>query len=318
MVSEKTDLPTSADLAPSGQHVEASFVPRLIMLRGPEVGRQFLLRPGLTSVGRAGSNDVVIDRDEVSRHHCVILTPQPDALSGGVTVRDLGSTNGTVVADQPVGRDGVRVPDGGLIAVGRGVVLKVSLRDSFEDQAHRRLYHQAAQDTLTGLANRRTIEEQLKREVELASRGVRPVSLLVADIDHFKRVNDTFGHDGGDLVLKEIAGVLGRGLRGADRVGRWGGEEFVVVLPDTHLAAAHGLADRLRHEIANTSILHDGQRIQVSASFGVASSKEIPPGELALDLFRRADRRLYLAKEAGRNRVVSTDPEDPSASARGR
>ena len=116
MVSEKTDLPTSADLAPSGQQVEASFVPRLIMLRGPEVGRQFLLRPGLTSVGRAGSNDVVIDRDEVSRHHCVILTPQPDALSGGVTVRDLGSTNGTVVADQPVGRDGVRVPDGGLIA----------------------------------------------------------------------------------------------------------------------------------------------------------------------------------------------------------
>ncbi|MBL8617631.1 MAG: GGDEF domain-containing protein [Deltaproteobacteria bacterium] len=313
MVSEKSDLPTSADLAPSGQGIEVAFVPRLIMLRGPDVGRQFMLRPGLTSVGRAGTNDVVIDRDEVSRHHCMILTPPPDAVHGGVIVRDLGSTNGTAVSNQPVGREGVRVPDGGLIAVGRGVVLKVSLRDSFEDQAHRRLYSQAAQDTLTGLANRRAIEEHLKREVELATRGVRPVSLLVVDIDHFKRVNDTYGHDGGDLVLREVAGVLGRGLRGADRVGRWGGEEFVIVLPDTQLAAAHGLADRLRHEIANSFIVHDGQRIQVSASFGVASSKEIPPGELALDLFRRADRRLYAAKQTGRNRVVSADPEDPSA-----
>ena len=177
------------------------------------------MRPGTTTIGRATSNDVVIDRDEVSRHHCVIQLPAPDASAPSVLVRDLGSTNGTAVGDKRIGRDGLRVADGALLSIGRGIVLKVSLSDSYEDQAHDRLYQQAAHDNLTGLSNRRTIEDQLTREVELATRGVRSVSLLVVDVDHFKRVNDTYGHDGGDVVLREVAGGLGGGGRGAARAG---------------------------------------------------------------------------------------------------
>ncbi|MDE3052912.1 MAG: GGDEF domain-containing protein, partial [Gemmatimonadota bacterium] len=166
----------------------------------------------------------------------------------------------------------------------------------------------ASTDALTGLVNRRAFDEHLKRLLNETDRFGQPLALILADIDHFKRINDTWGHEAGDEVLRRVAKKLTEGVRNVDVCARYGGEEIAILLPQTSVVGAADLADRLRHAVGAKPIKFKGEEIPVTLSFGVASY----PDAVALreGLFRAADRSLYEAKEAGRNcvRAVGISP----------
>ena len=166
----------------------------------------------------------------------------------------------------------------------------------------------ASTDALTGLVNRRSFDEHLKRLLNETDRFGQPLALILADIDHFKRINDTWGHEAGDEVLRRVAKKLTEGVRNVDVCARYGGEEIAILLPQTSVAGAADLADRLRHAVGAKPVKFKGEEIPVTLSFGVASY----PDAVALreGLFRAADRSLYEAKEAGRNcvRAVGISP----------
>ncbi len=203
----------------------------------------------------------------------------------------------------PLGRDDVSfasaVISAAVAAVQRAQVIEMTRADNV------RLTHLATTDPLTTLLNRRALTEKLRREMERALRDDSSVALLLLDLDHFKRVNDTYGHLVGDDVLRDIAGLLLAGVRGDDFVGRFGGEEFLVVLPDTDDPGAAAFAERIRERIdthAFSAHDADGQPLHMTASIGVATFPA-PVIESVEDLFARADAALYRAKADGRNRV---------------
>lgn len=174
-------------------------------------------------------------------------------------------------------------------------------------EAQQRLLELATMDDLTGVANRRYFYERFEQEVARAQRYHHPLSCLILDLDDFKKVNDNYGHLAGDRVLREIAGIIRANCRTSDLPARFGGEEFIVLLPETDLTGAASFAERLRSLIASREIpLGNGQLLQITASLGVAS---FTPAELgSLDsgekLIQLADDALYQAKRDGKNRVV--------------
>jgi two-component system cell cycle response regulator len=182
----------------------------------------------------------------------------------------------------------------GLVAQELGGALRIA---SLVSEA-RRL---AATDALTGLMNRRAFLEAMDREKSRAERHTLPVSLLMLDVDHFKKVNDTYGHDAGDAVLRGIAAVLRKIARKSDFVARWGGEEFIVALAQTAEAGGRVAAERVRRAIAEaTFTLSSGETLRATASIGLAGATAAFNLE---EVVARADRALYAAKARGRNRV---------------
>ena len=165
----------------------------------------------------------------------------------------------------------------------------------------------SSRDALTGLANRRAFDLVLAREIDRVARSGEPALLLALDIDHFKRVNDSWGHETGDRVLRETGSTLLQMLRATDIATRMGGEEFVVLLPATALAAAVDCAERFRTALAARDF---GLPTPVTSSFGVAA---LLPAEAGNALLARADGALYLAKQQGRNRVMAAIPAGPAA-----
>ena len=160
----------------------------------------------------------------------------------------------------------------------------------------------ARRDELTGLANRRDMQERLQREIARHERNLHPFAILMMDIDRFKQVNDTYGHECGDAMLQLVADRLTANLQKRDTVSRWGGEEMLILLPETPLAQAHKIAERLRELLAATRLECKDGVVQVSASFGVA---EYSPALTVSQLINEADGYLYQAKASGRNRVCS-------------
>jgi len=171
------------------------------------------------------------------------------------------------------------------------------------DRANATLVRLAAEDSLTGVFNRRTFEQHAMLALQQSQRSGRPLALLLIDGDHFKRINDEFGHAAGDEALRRYTQIFRAGLRAGDVVGRIGGEEFGVLLLDCSEAEAHNLGERLRAAIAAHDFRHDGRAIPLRVSVGVAALRNDDFGFEAL--LRRADRALYAAKNAGRNRVAS-------------
>ncbi|MDP1636367.1 MAG: GGDEF domain-containing protein, partial [Gallionellaceae bacterium] len=160
------------------------------------------------------------------------------------------------------------------------------------------------EDQLTGALNRRGLDETLERELKRSDRSRFPVSIALLDIDNFKRLNDTLGHQAGDLALKHLTKVIKETLRPADTVGRYGGEEFLIVLPDTDLDAAVEVIRRLQRDLTKKFFLHNNERILVTFSAGVALRGA---EEDADDLIGRADKAMYTAKQTGKNRVVPAE-----------
>jgi diguanylate cyclase (GGDEF)-like protein/PAS domain S-box-containing protein len=164
-----------------------------------------------------------------------------------------------------------------------------------------RLEHLVNTDALTGLASRRRILEQLELEFGRATRYASPLTLLAVDLDHFKRINDTYGHAAGDEALRAFSAVLRSGLRNPDCAGRLGGEEFMVVLPETGQEEAHQVAERLRAAVEDLVVCLEKQIIRLTVSIGIASRDSCGSVE---ELMKAADHALYAAKDAGRNRIA--------------
>jgi diguanylate cyclase (GGDEF)-like protein len=274
----------------------------LLVLAGPQFGEMFPLATGADLViGRRDGVDVQIRDDGVSRRHATIRVD-----GEGAFLVDLGSANGTYVEGRRLPE--ARVSDGARIQIGAHTTLKFIWADEVEAFYQARLAEGAFQDPLTGLYNRRHLDERLSAELAAAERHGRALSLLLVDIDHFKKVNDAHGHIAGDEALKMIAFVLRGAVRREDVLARYGGEEFCVIARETPLEGARALAERIRAAVERSHFVWEGQDLGVTVSVGVTVSTglaEFVRGHTERDLFALADRALYAAKEQGRNRVVA-------------
>lgn len=175
--------------------------------------------------------------------------------------------------------------------------------------AHDALRFEASHDPLTGLWNRGAVLDSLKREVQRQQRTQQPLGLMMADIDHFKKINDTLGHLVGDAVLREVAHRLGAGVRSYDWVGRYGGEEFLVLVPGCNASDLVISAERLRSCVADAPVIADAASVPVTLSVGIISAEQLGPEPWSYeDILRLADAALYKAKAEGRNRVAVGSP----------
>ena len=265
--------------------------PCLVIISGPDLGRRIDLARDEVSIGRSEQCTVCVNSDLVSRRHATI-----NCVLGRYIVVDLKSTNGTFVNDIRV--DSAELKDGDLLRTGK-TVLKY-LENNLELEYMQHILALATVDSLTGLYNKRHFDEVFGKEVSRSDQAGQALSLLVFDIDHFKRVNDTFGHPAGDAVLKHVAMTVKGQIRPGDTLCRVGGEEFALVLPNTPLSLASQAAELIRGAVERAVCDASGTPIPVTLSLGVA---ELTPHEIPEALYQRADERLYAAKHGGRNRV---------------
>lgn len=266
----------------------------LVVIYGLDLGRRFTLESPTLTVGRSSKADIQIDQESVSRNHCKIIN-----TGSAVLLRDLGSTNGTYVNDELV--DEYILRDGDLIKIGR-CIFKFLTGNNIESAYHEEIYRLTTIDGLTQIFNKRYFLETLEREMGRAQRYRRELSLIMFDIDHFKRINDTYGHLAGDYVLKHLALVLRGRLRREDILARYGGEEFAIILPEIDNYNALQIGEKVRSIIERASFRFEDTDIPVTVSVGIAS---LAPDMQDTETFiRTSDAYLYQAKNSGRNRVA--------------
>ena len=265
---------------------------------GPDIGRRIPLINTQYIVGRDNEAAFVVSRSSVSRQHARLYIDD----DGGWWVEDLNSTNGTFVnesrirAQQLADSDQVRFGD---------AIYKFLSGSNIESAYHEAIHNMAIQDGMTGIHNKRFFMEFLDRELAVANRYGHPLTLVMFDVDHFKKVNDTHGHLAGDAVLKDLAGRIRPRIRREDLFARYGGEEFACVLPSTALPGGIVFADHLRQLIEEKPTEFDNLQISFTISLGVTTLHR-ESGVDPVALIKRADDNLYAAKRGGRNRVVPT------------
>lgn len=276
-----------------------SGAPVLVVLIGPSgyQGKQWALQDNYV-IGRAVESQIFIDDGSVSRAHAKI-----EFRGNEVVIVDLGSTNKTVV-------NGVALPplapqvlkNNDQLKTGN-VVFKFLDKGNIEAMAQAELFEKANRDALTGAYSKGALLERGPEVIKRSETLSEPLSVIVFDIDHFKKINDTYGHPGGDFVLKELSRIIQTKLtRANDFFARYGGEEFVLILVGTPISAAIDIAERIRKTIQDSEIVFENKKIPVNVSVGVAARKV---DETNWDvLFDRADKALYSSKQNGRNRVT--------------
>ena len=270
--------------------------PHLVVLYPQSQFKQIALSVGSVILGRGSDADIHLDDELVSRKHCKISF---DGLH--ITVEDLGSTNGTYVDGNAITTT-ILGPDNRL-QLGT-MVLKVEFKDATEEAIDRELFEAATTDALTKIANRRTFMDRSLGELALARRNNYYVHCIMVDIDHFKRVNDTWGHQCGDVVLKEVAKILKNEKRESDLLARYGGEEFVLLLCGIGPEDAKKSAERLRAAVESHRFSWNDTIIPVTISLGLSSKQGEFIGKID-ELIAESDKYLYIAKEDGRNQVAS-------------
>jgi diguanylate cyclase (GGDEF)-like protein len=280
----------------SEPHITAGAGPDcLVVIYAPsskQLGKRFSLVDGEVSIGRGVDNSVILNSDSISRRHAGI-----EIRAGGYYLIDRHSTNGTYVNDELVLE--CQLHRGDQIKIG-DTILKFLSGADLESQYHETIYKMTIMDGLTGIHNKRYLVEQLDRELSRAIRHERPLSIVICDIDHFKLVNDEFGHLAGDYVLKEVAQLAKSRIRPDDVIARYGGEEIALILPETDLHGGVRIADQLRQIVDDQTFVFEDEYIDVTISCGVA---QLQPGWRAYEFVRAADMQLYEAKRAGRNCV---------------
>ncbi len=277
----------------------------IILIAHPEgqrLGSRFRLSSGSTlEIGRSSS--VAISLPEVmsiSRKHARLRY-----VGSVVTLEDLGSTNGTYVNGQAIhGRTVLKTGDRFQTAA---VHFKFLHEQDVESAYHMAIYELVSLDGLTEIYNKRKFEEEVQREFARAVRHARPLSLIIFDLDEFKRINDTYGHLCGDFALKQVAGLAKDLVRPEQTLARVGGDEFVILSPETTAGQAESLALKLRDRVLDLDHRYGDLKISLSCSFGVAQLSErmtIPQ-----DLYHAADHALLQSKRSGRNRVAVAPQE---------
>jgi diguanylate cyclase (GGDEF)-like protein len=269
----------------------------LVVIYAPiasDLGRRHVLDKELVSIGRDRENDIVLDSDSVSRRHARI-----EHRDGRIYVTDLDSTNGTYVNDDPDPVSNCQLRKGDQVKIGDTIFKYLSGSD-VEAQYHETIFNMTITDGLTDVGNKKRLDQVVQKEIPRAVRHARALALLMIDIDHFKDVNDTYGHLAGDSVLRDMASIISKRLRPDDEIGRYGGEEFAAVLPETSLGGAVKIAEDLRKLVESHPFMVEGEQIKITVSIGVA---DLQPGMDSKGFFRAADELLYKAKNGGRNRV---------------
>ena len=269
----------------------------LIYPPGADIGKKFPLERNEVVVGRGTDCDIQVDRDSVSRRHARFFR---DPTSGAWSIQDMGSTNGSYVNDIQV--QSQVLCDGDLVKIG-AAIFKFLTGQNVETAYHEEIYRMTIVDGLTGVHNKRYFLEFLDREMARCLRYGRPLSLVMFDIDHFKRINDEHGHLTGDHVLKEIARRLQPRIRREELLARYGGEEFAAVLPETAAQGCLEFGEQIRQMVGNTPFEFEGDRMSVTISVGLATIQGQPMDALAF--IKVADDNLYRAKRGGRNKVVA-------------
>lgn len=272
----------------------------LVLLSGGIPGAMIRLSPGGNRLGRATDNTIQLPDGSISRYHAFLGIDE----EGQVRLTDLGSTNGSFLNGRRLPENTpVRVQDGDRLQFGANVVVKFIRPDPCEEQFQREMFERTVRDPLTGLYNRAFFLAQFGPLADRGGLRGLGIAVLMLDIDHFKRINDTHGHEVGDTVLREVAGVLRQATRADDLVARYGGEEFVVALPVAAPDQATDRAERMRVSLASRRILAGGVPLRVTASLGLAFAPPGRPRSIG-SLIATADQGLYQAKNSGRDRVV--------------
>ncbi len=272
--------------------------PTLRVVAGPDLLRYVPLIPGDSIViGRDESCGLQLSDASVSRRHARVSCDR----SGRVFVEDYGSTNGTRINGHPLSHKELRVGD--QLEIGT-VLLRLS-QLSVDELSHleriQSRLQTAGRDPLTGLKTRAWMEQDLPTVAERYQRSRLPLSVIYLDLDHFKSINDRFGHAVGDEVLRTAGRLMMLSVRDSDVCVRYGGEELVVFLPGTRRDRAAEIAERIRESLEGHDWSRTSANLRVTASFGVAEHR---PGEAIEGWLERADRALYAAKSGGRNQVL--------------
>jgi len=269
----------------------------LVRIEGESLGQVTLLGQNEIVIGRAQTANVCVLDSGVSRHHARLLKTRKSYM-----LQDMGSANGTYVGGQPVIAE-KELADGDIIQLGPSVMFRYSVTDADQQAMLEHLYDASVTDALTNAHNREYFDSRLASELAYARRHEAPLSLIILDIDHFKHINDTYGHRVGDQALVNLVRTARPALRTEDVFCRYGGEEFAIILRTTDVEQAACVAERVRVIVSEMRVDVGSSSVGLTVSLGCASLK-CCESLTAESLISVADRRLYIAKNSGRNRVV--------------
>jgi two-component system, cell cycle response regulator len=267
----------------------------LVVLQGSNVGEMHKIEGPETLIGRATSTSLRLNDDGISRRHCRILS-----FGGRIIIEDLGSANGTLVNGEMVQHHELK--NGDKVRLGANTMLKFTYQDELDETFQQQMYDAALRDGLTKTYNKKFFQERLETELAYATRHTSALSLVMFDVDHFKNVNDTYGHLAGDAVLVHLARITQSMVRAEDVLARFGGEEFAIICRGTPLLNAGIVGERLRSAVEQATFEVQGRRLPITVSVGVAALPETP-AKTPQELVAAADGALYEAKRSGRNRV---------------
>ena len=277
---------------------DSSLHPYLIIFIGRDSGKRYKLKPGSMTIGRSSQADVTIEDDWASRIHCA-LHWQDDIFE----VEDRKSTNGTYVNTHKISR--TQVLPGVPVQVGHSL-LKIEYKDEAEIQLEQNLHRSASIDGLTGILNRQFFLKRAAEELAYARRHHRILGLIMIDIDHFKLINDTYGHQMGDFVLNRFASIITANKRPEDVFARYGGEEFIILPRDNlNTEGMHQNCERLRQSIEASDFEFGETRVRITISIGfhLAPADGANHEASIEEWIGKADEALYRAKKLGRNRT---------------
>lgn len=269
--------------------------PYLSFVAGPRLGQLIPIDSKPMTVGRSPDCDLWVEDNAISRKHFKIWQE-----GSSIRLEDLKSTNGTFVNGSKAGE--ADLADGDRIQISKITILELTFLDESRSRSEKQLYEMGVMDAGTGIHNKRYFLDRIREEFSVAQRKSKPLALVMFDIDHFKKLNDTYGHVLGDLVLQQMSAEVSKVIRTGDLFARYGGEEFAVVMRDAELPHAARLAERIRTAVENMTVEYEGQTVKFTVSLGYAPISDQHRNEK--DLIAEADKYLYRSKEGGRNRAT--------------
>lgn len=293
---KKDSIPTDETIVSSidGLKKGGEQTPCLTFIHGPRIGQLFALEKKEIVIGRSPDCDLWIEDSAISRKHFKVVVQGEK-----IQIKDLGSTNGTYVNGNPVKES--ELNDGDKIQISRETILEFNYLDESSRLSEKKRFEMGVMDPVTNIYNKRYFLDRLREEFTFARRKKRNLSIIMFDLDHFKELNDTYGHLAGDLVLQKLCSEISKAVRSDDIFARYGGEEFVIVMRDTDVRHALELAERIRLLTSKLIIPWEDKTIKLTISCGVAAGSDKLND--FLDLVAEADKCLYESKNKGRNRV---------------
>jgi diguanylate cyclase (GGDEF)-like protein len=290
MAEEKTEITKPTDF----EVLNLAKQPCLVVMSGKDLARKYSIAVPEIIIGRSSDANIILKEHNISRRHARIVIDGERAV-----LEDLGSTNGTYVNSERITK--CQLEDGDLISIGK-TILKFSFQSDIDSAFHDEIYNTATHDEMTTLFNRKYFQNHIEAEFARVERYGRDVSLLFLDLDDFKQVNDQFGHQAGDQVLKLTGKTIKSCIRGnIDIPARFGGEEFAILLPETNPKYALKIAEKIRKKIEDLEVDFQGKKIRITVSIGLSGMRTgIASVE---DWIREADQNLYEAKRKGKNRT---------------